>query len=74
MFHYKNRLPLLAIMRLLQVLVPQVEQVCKEMSVNSEETVLTFLNSGTLVGLLPLPNPIMVRRYKYVRLPLLFPF
>lgn len=64
MFHYKTRMPLLAIMRLLQVLVPQVEQVCKEMNINSEETVLKFLNSGTLVGLLPLPNPIMVRRYK----------
>eukprot|EP00160_Parvularia_atlantis_P018711 Unigene7058_Nuclearia_a/m.21624 Unigene7058_Nuclearia_a/g.21624 ORF Unigene7058_Nuclearia_a/g.21624 Unigene7058_Nuclearia_a/m.21624 type:complete len:771 (+) Unigene7058_Nuclearia_a:142-2454(+) len=64
MYHYKNRLPLLAIMRLLQVLVPQVEQVCREMNINSEQTVLDFLNSGTLVGLLPLPNPIMVRRYK----------
>jgi len=30
---------------------------------NSEDAVLKFLAGGTLVGLLPLPMPIMVRRY-----------
>jgi len=30
---------------------------------NSEDAVLKFLAGGTLVGLLPLPTPIMVRRY-----------
>jgi hypothetical protein len=31
---------------------------------NSEDAVIKYLAGGTLVGLLPLPGPIMVRRYK----------
>ncbi|CBY08448.1 unnamed protein product [Oikopleura dioica] len=61
---WKNRLPLQTIMRLLQVLVPQVEKICLEKQISDENDILKFIKSGTLVGLLPVPHPILIRRYQ----------
>ncbi|CAG9857117.1 unnamed protein product [Phyllotreta striolata] len=61
---WKTKLPLQTIMRLLQVLVPQVEKICIERGVTDESEILKFLQHGTLVGLLPVPHPILIRKYQ----------
>ena len=58
---WKSRLPLQTIMRLLQVLVPQIEKICLEKQISDESDVLKFIQQGTLVGLLPVPHPILIR-------------
>uniref|UniRef100_A0A0V0J6K1 Protein HID1 n=2 Tax=Schistocephalus solidus TaxID=70667 RepID=A0A0V0J6K1_SCHSO len=61
---WQPKLPLQTIMRLLQVLVPQVEKICIEKGLTDESEVLKFLQNGTLVGLLPVPHPILIRKYQ----------
>ncbi|KJH52327.1 hypothetical protein DICVIV_01529 [Dictyocaulus viviparus] len=61
---WKSKLPLQTIMRLLQVLVPQVEKICIDKSLTDESEILKFLQHGTLVGLLPVPHPILIRKYQ----------
>jgi len=61
---WKDKLPLHTIMRLLQVLVPQVEKMCMDKGLTDESEILRFLQHGTLVGLLPVPHPILIRRYQ----------
>lgn len=58
---WKSRLPLQTIMRLLQVLVPQVEKICLDKQISDEGDILKFIQQGTLVGLLPVPHPILIR-------------
>ncbi|VDD75604.1 unnamed protein product [Mesocestoides corti] len=58
------KLPLQTVMRLLQVLVPQVEKICIEKGLTDEPEILKFLQNGTLVGLLPVPHPILIRKYQ----------
>ncbi|KAL4098434.1 hypothetical protein QTP88_023048 [Uroleucon formosanum] len=61
---WKEKLPLQTIMRLLQVLVPQVEKICIDKGLTDESEILKFLQHGTLVGLLPVPHPILIRKYQ----------
>ncbi|XP_041745268.1 protein HID1 isoform X1 [Coregonus clupeaformis] len=61
---WKRKLPLQTIMRLLQVLVPQVEKICIDKGLTDESEILKFLQHGTLVGLLPVPHPILIRKYQ----------
>lgn len=61
---WKKKLPLQTIMRLLQVLVPQVEKICIDKGLTDESEILKFLQHGTLVGLLPVPHPILIRKYQ----------
>ncbi|GMR60638.1 hypothetical protein PMAYCL1PPCAC_30833, partial [Pristionchus mayeri] len=61
---WKGKLPLQTIMRLLQVLVPQVEKICIDKGLTDETEILKFLQHGTLVGLLPVPHPILIRKYQ----------
>ncbi|CAB4057946.1 Protein HID1 [Lepeophtheirus salmonis] len=61
---WKSKLPLQTIMRLLQVLVPQVEKICIDKGITDESEILRFLQHGTLVGLLPVPHPILIRKYQ----------
>uniref|UniRef100_A0A8C4R4U4 HID1 domain containing b n=1 Tax=Eptatretus burgeri TaxID=7764 RepID=A0A8C4R4U4_EPTBU len=61
---WKVKLPLQTIMRLLQVLVPQVEKICIDKGLTDESELLRFLQHGTLVGLLPVPHPILIRKYQ----------
>ena len=37
---------------------------CSEVA--SEQSILEYLKNGTLVGLLPVPHPIIVRRYRVI--------
>ncbi|KAM3726835.1 Protein HID1 [Dirofilaria immitis] len=61
---WKSKLPLQTVMRLLQVLVPQVEKICIDKGLTDESEILKFLQHGTLVGLLPVPHPILIRKYQ----------
>jgi hypothetical protein len=61
---WKNKMPLQTVMRMLQVLVPQVEKMCIDKGLTDESEILRFLQNGTLVGLLPVPHPILIRRYQ----------
>ncbi|XP_030375180.1 protein HID1 [Scaptodrosophila lebanonensis] len=61
---WRSKLPLQTIMRLLQVLVPQVEKICIDKGLTDESEILKFLQHGTLVGLLPVPHPILIRKYQ----------
>jgi hypothetical protein len=61
---WKVKLPLQTIMRLLQVLVPQVEKICMDRGLTDESEIIKFLQHGTLVGLLPVPHPILIRKYQ----------
>ncbi|KRY56134.1 Protein HID1 [Trichinella britovi] len=62
--NWKQKLPMQTVMRLLQVLVPQVEKICIDRMLTDEGEVLKFLQHGTLVGLLPVPHPILIRKYQ----------
>ena len=61
---WKGKLPLQTIMRLLQELVPQVEKICMDRGLTDESEIIKFLQHGTLVGLLPVPHPILIRKYQ----------
>ena len=61
---WKEKLPLQTVLRLLQVLVPQVEQLCIEKEISDDTEIIEFLKHGTLVGLLPVPHPILIRKYQ----------
>lgn len=62
---WQDRLPLYTMTRLLQFLAPQVEALCtrEDGASTREDEVIDFLKSTTMVGLLPVPHPIVVRRY-----------
>ncbi|KAA0187315.1 Protein HID1 [Fasciolopsis buskii] len=61
---WKTKMPFQTIMRLLQVLVPQVEKICIDKGLTDESEIVKFLQNGTLVGLLPVPHPILIRKYQ----------
>ena len=41
--------------------MPQVEKMCIDKGLTDESEILRFLQNGTLVGLLPVPHPILIR-------------
>jgi hypothetical protein len=60
----KNELPLTTIMRLLQHLVPQVDELVKRSEGTIDEAnIMSFIVNTTMVGLLPVPHPIVIRKY-----------
>jgi len=61
---FASDLPLEPCLRLLQHLLPHVERFCSERGVTDEANVTNFLRSTTMVGLLPVPHPILIRRYQ----------
>ena len=62
----KDELPLTTIARLVKSLLPQIEErFGKKNDFNSDEKlVVEFLHSTTMVGLLPVPHPIVIRKYQ----------
>ena len=61
----KSVIPLETICRLLAHLAPQVDDLCDGRNgVVSEEEIISFLRDTTLVGLLPVPHPIVIRKYQ----------
>ena len=62
---WKSRLPMGTISKLVYHLVPQVESLCKSSAMAVDENrIIDFLKNTTMVGLLPIPHAIVVRRYQ----------
>eukprot|EP00941_MAST-03F_sp_MAST-3F-sp1_P002436 g2436.t1 len=61
---WKTRLPLNTVMRVLHYLEPQVKVLCNTDGSIDEAGVLKFLKNTTMVGLLPVPHPIVIRKYQ----------
>ncbi|KAJ8661153.1 hypothetical protein O0I10_002900 [Lichtheimia ornata] len=55
------------IMVLLEHLMPQVKNLCTTQSLTSDAQVLDFLRGITLVGILPHPQPIFIRKFRWGR-------
>jgi hypothetical protein len=60
----KAELPLNTISRLLKHLCPQLDDLSKDGQGVDETKVIDFLRSTTMVGLLPVPHPIVIRKYQ----------
>jgi hypothetical protein len=61
----KSSLPMETVTRLLQHLVPVVDEiVARKMGIVDEQEILNVLNEITMVGLLPVPHPIVIRKYQ----------
>lgn len=52
-------------MVLLEHLMPQVKDLCTTQSLTSDAQVLDFLRGITLVGILPHPQPIFIRKFRW---------
>eukprot|EP00124_Ichthyophonus_hoferi_P000664 Ihof_evm11s26 gene=Ihof_evmTU11s26 len=63
---WQSRLPLQTILRLIHVMGPRVEDMCTKQGVSDEQVVMDFLNNDTLVGLLPVPHPIVSHKYNTI--------
>jgi hypothetical protein len=62
---WKKKLPLNTSLRLLQYLIPQLEEACAKAGGSlDEDAMLYFLRTTTMVGLLPVPHPIVIRKYQ----------
>mmetsp|Transcript_19013 Transcript_19013/g.31170 ORF Transcript_19013/g.31170 Transcript_19013/m.31170 type:complete len:747 (-) Transcript_19013:439-2679(-) len=65
---WRPKLPLQTIIRLIRTLLPQVEDFCKrnekDGNVVDESMVVEFIQKTTMVGLLPVPHPILMRKYQ----------
>ncbi|GMH60440.1 hypothetical protein TrRE_jg8536, partial [Triparma retinervis] len=64
-YHLHSRLPLDTVTRLLQSVLPLIDaMVSARDGVVDEEDILDLLRNTTLVGLLPVPHPIVIRQYR----------
>jgi hypothetical protein len=61
---WKKKMPLQALTCLIDYLAPQVEAQCKQNDVTDQDEVLAFLRRTTMVGILPVPHPIVIRTYQ----------
>lgn len=61
---WKDSLSMHTTVRMIEVLMPQIERLERvNRGCPSEEEIIEFLKSGTMVGLLPVPHPISIRKY-----------
>lgn len=61
---WKGKLPLGTLLRLIAVLQPKVLEFTMANAVDDEKKIIEFIRRTTLVGLLPVPHPILIRRYQ----------
>eukprot|EP00397_Hematodinium_sp_SG-2012_P007793 GEMP01007843.1.p1 GENE.GEMP01007843.1~~GEMP01007843.1.p1 ORF type:complete len:798 (-),score=139.11 GEMP01007843.1:1162-3555(-) len=62
---WKSRLPIDTVLRLCEHLGPKVEQFCKDKDGLADQAdIVEFLKQETMVGLLPVPHPIVIRTYE----------
>ena len=61
--HWHAHLPLSTILTLCDSVGPTIEKLCIEKSLTDDREILKYLDNGTLVGILPPPHPIYVRRF-----------
>jgi len=60
---FRQKLPLQTIFALAEFLVPKMKYLADNGQLEGEEQVLTFLEKTSVVGILPPPHPVMIRRY-----------
>merc|ERR1719215_842617 len=60
----KKKMPLQAILCLIDHLGPKIEILCKKNDVTDQDEVLKYLKQTTMVGILPVPHPIVIRTYQ----------
>ncbi|KAI9325311.1 high-temperature-induced dauer-formation protein-domain-containing protein [Zopfochytrium polystomum] len=63
--YWKSHLRLHLLLTLVDALGPPIENLCLTQGLNDDRKVIEYLQSGTLVGLLPLPNPIYIRKFTF---------
>ncbi|KAI9325207.1 high-temperature-induced dauer-formation protein-domain-containing protein [Zopfochytrium polystomum] len=63
--YWKSHLRLHLLLTLVDALGPPIENLCLTQGLNDDRKVIEYLQSGTLVGLLPLPNPIYIRKFSF---------
>jgi hypothetical protein len=61
---WKKKMPMQALNCLIENLHPQVEQFCNQVEATGQDEVVKFLQRTTLVGVLPVPHPIVIRTYQ----------
>lgn len=62
---WQKHLPLEPLLVLLEHLTPQVEALCSSQTLTSDGQVLEFLRNNTLVGILPPPQAIFIRKFRW---------
>ncbi|CAG8640195.1 11015_t:CDS:10 [Rhizophagus irregularis] len=62
---WHSHLPLGTILILLGELIPKIEDICISQSINSDQPVLEFLRKATMVGILPPPQSILIRKFQW---------
>ncbi|KAG0175125.1 hypothetical protein DFQ30_000608 [Apophysomyces sp. BC1015] len=62
---WHSELQLQPILTMLDNLIPQVEEMCTTQSLTTDQQVLDFLRTVTLVGILPPPQPIFIRKFQW---------
>lgn len=60
----KGKMPFQAIFCMCEFLSQRVEELCKRDDVIDQDAVLKFLKQTTMVGILPVPHPIVIRTYQ----------
>jgi len=61
----KSHIPLETLDRLLSTLMPKVDGLMKTSDgVIDEKEIIAFIHSSTVVGLLPVPHPLIIRKYQ----------
>ncbi|KAJ3142555.1 hypothetical protein HK100_001379 [Physocladia obscura] len=63
--YWKSHLRLQILVTLVEALYPSISQFCIKNESNDEMKALEYLQSGTTVGLLPLPQPLFTRKFTY---------
>jgi hypothetical protein len=61
---WKKALPLGTVLRLLEHMLPHVRALC-DGGADDDDRILAFIGSNTLVGVLPVPHPILIRKYQH---------
>uniref|UniRef100_A0A7S2HJT9 Dymeclin n=1 Tax=Alexandrium andersonii TaxID=327968 RepID=A0A7S2HJT9_9DINO len=60
----KKKMPLQAILCLIDYLAPRIQAHCQRNDVTDQDEVLRYLRQTTMVGILPVPHPIVIRTYQ----------
>lgn len=60
----KKKLPLQPILCLIENMAPVIEEMCQNSEVSDQAEVVNYLRRSTMVGILPVPHPIVIRTYQ----------
>jgi len=60
----KDKMPSMAIQCMVEYLSKRIEELCKKVDVIEQDEVLKYIRTTTMVGILPVPHPIVIRTYQ----------